>query len=232
MERYVRNLSNILTLHNVCKSHGIGHAIQVMKHAEKALEYETNLCSNDKNAVLFASLLHDADDKKFFPVNKNHENVRKIIDDKPPEFVDLVIQMIDLVSASKNGDNIPEHIKDKLWMLIPRYSDRLEAIGLIGIKRSYTYNITINAPMFLDSTPRLTEHAQIMDLSLKRFKLYKGDSVSMMDHYYDKLIAITVFPISNPYFETETAIRRKPMLDFVKYFGENGAIDMSKINSI
>ena len=39
-----------------------------------------------------------------------------------------------LVSASKNGDNIPKAISNKLWMLIPRYSDRLEAIGIIGEK--------------------------------------------------------------------------------------------------
>jgi HD superfamily phosphodiesterase len=117
MQKYISKLNNILKSHNVCNSHGIEHAINVMNHAEKAIIYEKECSLDDKNAVLLASLLHDADDKKFFPNNKNNENVRSIINDKSSQFIELVIKMIDLVSASKNADNIPEDIEDKLWML-------------------------------------------------------------------------------------------------------------------
>jgi hypothetical protein len=46
----------------------------------------------------------------------------------------------------------------------------------------------------------------------------------MMDHFFDKLVAITIFPISNTYFDEETKIRRQPILDFVKYFCIHGEI--------
>lgn len=229
MDKYINHLSEILKKNNVCYSHGIDHAISVLNHAKQALKYEPNPSIKEQEAILLAALLHDADDKKFFPDNSNYENVRLILNDKDENFIELVIKMIKLVSASTNGDNIPDDIKDKLWMLIPRYSDRLEAIGLVGIKRCYRYNITINAPLFIDSTPRLTDENEIIRLSLEKYKKYNGSSNSMMDHYYDKLIAITYFPINNKYLEIESNKRRQPLIDFVKYFGENNEIDTTNL---
>jgi hypothetical protein len=63
--------------------------------------------------------------------------------------------MINLVSASKNGNNIPidaQYYPELLW---PRYADRVEAIGKIGIIRCYLYNMhKTNRPLFVESTPR------------------------------------------------------------------------------
>lgn len=227
MDKYIKHLSQLLEENNVCSSHGIEHAIAVLNHAKQALKYEPNPSTREQEAILLAALLHDIDDKKFFPNNLNYENVRLILNDRDKDFTELVIKMIKLVSASTNGDYIPDDIKDKLWMLIPRYSDRLEAIGIIGIKRCYKYNITINAPLYLDTTLRLTNEEDIIQVSLERYKNYNGSSYSMIDHYYDKLIAITYFPINNKYLEYESNKRRQPLLDFIKYFGENNEIDFS-----
>lgn len=229
MNKYIKHLSEILENNNVCPSHGLDHALAVLNHAKQALKYEPNPNTKEQEAILLASLLHDADDKKFFPNNLNYENVRLILNDKENNFIELVIEMIDLVSASINGDNIPEHIHNKLWMLIPRYSDRLEAIGIVGIKRCYIYNTTINSPLFLENTPRLTNEEDIINLSLDRYKSYCGSSISMIDHYYDKLIAITFFPINNKYLIDESNLRRQPLINFVKYFGENNEIDTKYI---
>lgn len=227
MDKYIKHLSIILENNNVCNSHGIDHALNVLNHAKQALKYEPNPNIKEQEAILLAALLHDADDKKFFPNNRNNENVRLILNDKEENFINLVIDMINLVSASTNKDIIPDNIKDKLWMLIPRYSDRLEAIGNIGIKRCYIYNITIKMPLFLELTPRLIDENEIIKLSLERYKKYNGHSISMIDHYYDKLIAITFFPISNKYFEIESNNRRKPLIEFIKYFSMNDEIDIN-----
>ncbi len=231
---YIESLRELLARHNVCPSHGIEHALIVMSHAEKAIQAIISvydLKPDQIKAILLAALLHDADDRKFFPSNDDYQNLRLILaveKAETAEFVDLIIQMVKLVSASANGDNIPESISDKLWMLIPRYADRLEAIGLIGIQRCYKYNKTIGAELFLETTPRLTDPNEIIELSLKRFKTYDGSSQSMMDHFYDKLVAISVFPIRNSYFDEMCEIRRQPIMDFIIYFSKNDRIDMSK----
>ena len=79
-----------LTTANVCKSHGISHAIAVLDHSIKALEAGNyNLTPAEELAVKLAGLLHDADDSKFFPSNKNFENLRYIIRDQPEHVVNL-----------------------------------------------------------------------------------------------------------------------------------------------
>ena len=230
-QQYIESLESIINEHNVCKSHGIEHAKTVMDHSFKALESENTLSEIDKEAVILASLLHDADDKKFFPNNIDNENTRKILSDKSNDFIGLVIQMINLVSSSTNRDNIPDEIKDKQWMLIPRYSDRLEAIGKIGIKRCYEYNKTKRTPSFIDSTPKLQTEDEIIKLSLEKYQTYKGSSVSIIDHFYDKLIATCNFPIENEYLKDEAVKRKQPLIDFVIYFSQNGKIDMDIINN-
>ena len=63
-----------------------------------------------------AALLHDADDKKYFPKNKRYENARSIMDKvlkKKADTFDIALvkkeacEMISYVSASDNGNSVP-----------------------------------------------------------------------------------------------------------------------------
>lgn len=84
--------------------HGYPHAIEVLNHSQKGIEsYPYKLSSYKKIAILLAALLHDVDDDKMFPSNLNYENARSILAAIHFPFVDLVIEMIGLVSFSKNG---------------------------------------------------------------------------------------------------------------------------------
>ena len=226
MDTYISKLRDVFINNNVCESHGINHALSVLQHAKNALSYYT-LSIFQQEAVLVAALLHDADDNKFFPNNKNNENLRLIVNDRSTEFVDLVIEMVNLVAASKNGNSIPDYLQNKLWMLVPRYADRLESIGFIGIQRCFQYCKTINRVHFVDDTPKLISTNDIIKVSLERFKNYHGESKSMIDHFYDKLIAISFFPKLNPYFDHECECRRLPLIHFVRYFAKYGKIDDS-----
>jgi uncharacterized protein len=220
MDSYIDKLSKILEENNVCRSHGIDHAIKVMDNARTAILSElTLILPFEYKSILLAGLLHDADDNKFFPNNKNYENVRKILEDEESKIVSLVIKMIDLVSSSKNGDSIPDYAKKETWLLIPRYADRLEAIGLVGIERCYQYAKTTNNPLYISSTPRPKSEEEIWTIAnIERYKLYNGKSLSMIDHYYDKLLRCTFFPIKNYFFDKETKERRKILIDFILYF--------------
>jgi uncharacterized protein len=220
LNNYINKLEKLLSDNNVCNSHGIGHSISVLNNARMALDSQKySITSNERNMVLLAALLHDADDRKFFPNNKNYENVREILKGENQEFIDGIIKMIDLVSSSKNGDNIPDGMLE--WMLIPRYADRLEAIGLIGIKRCWKYGKTTSNPLHTPNTPRPETEEEIWKLaSEERYKSYKGSSDSMIDHFYDKLLRASKFPIRNIYFDIESKIRQKPLIDFLLYFSK------------
>lgn len=226
MDTYVNKLDYLLKNFNVCKSHGIEHAITVYKNAEKALNSDNyNINDDERRCVLLASLLHDADDRKFFPTNNNHENVKQILFGEDLTTVNLVTTMIDLVSSSKNGDSIPDFVKDKIWMLIPRYADRLEALGMIGIERCWQYGKTTNNPLFVETTPIAKTEEEIWNFAtLERYNAYKGASSSMIDHFYDKMLRASVFPIRNKFFDEETKNRRKHLINFLLYFGKKKSI--------
>lgn len=230
---YINKLSILLKNNNVCPSHGINHAISVMINAIKCINKDDNtitiginlkytifkLTNDEKKSIQLAALLHDADDKKFFPNNNNYENLRNILEGESEDLINQVVTMVDLVSSSKNGDRIPNYVVGKEWMLIPRYADRLEAIGLIGIERCYQYGKTTNNHLYVSTTPRPTNINEIWTFaSEERYNNYSGTSDSMMDHYFDKLLRVTLFPIRNKYLDYECNERRQPIIDFVLFF--------------
>jgi uncharacterized protein len=235
MDEYINSLESILLKKNVCISHGIGHAIIVMNNAINALSSEKyDLNELDYKSVLVAALLHDADDRKFFPDNKNYENLREILKNESEQFVTQVITMVDLVSSSKNGDSIPNYVANNMWMLIPRYADRLEAIGLVGVERVYQYAKTSNNPLYVESTPKPKNEEEIWEIAtIDRYKSYHGSSLSMIDHFYDKLLRASFFPIMNNFLNTEAKIRRKPMIDFLLFFSyKENLSDIEIVNFI
>jgi len=232
IESDVNLLGEILEEKKVSSCHGIDHAKKVMYHAWRAIQ-EYDLSKEDQMAVLLAALLHDADDGKFFPDHKNYENLRKILQQtgKSTDFIENVVQMVSIVSSSKNGDTIPTYVVGREWMLVPRYADRIEAIGIIGIERCYTYTKNVSRlPLYLETTPRATTEETIWKIATpERYNEYKGKSLSMIDHYYDKLLRLATFPIKNKYFDDECSKRRQPLIDLLLQFGRNGSITGEEI---
>jgi len=50
-----------------------------------------------------------------------------------------------------------------------------------------------------------------------------------VDHFYDKLIGISVFPIRNSYLDEESEKRRQPLIEFLLYFGTHNALNESAL---
>ena len=69
---------------------------------------------------------------------------------QPDEVEKEVYETISYVSASDNGNEIPERAKQYPELLWVRLADRLEAIGAIGAVRCYQYNREKGAPLFVD----------------------------------------------------------------------------------
>lgn len=210
--------------HKLHDSHSYDHFLAVYDHALKALkEHPTFIGADNHRQVLYAALLHDVDDKKFFPQNKDYENARKLLVEggETIESIFMIIAMIKLVSCSQNGNSL--QMVPVQWMLIPRISDRLEAIGEIGIKRVIEYGEFVNRQMHNWTTPRARNRKELWEIATpERFAGYCTDKKyhdnTTIGHFYDKLLHIGQVEnlgTDNPYLIREAEIRHEQTIEFV-----------------
>ena len=113
--------------------HDLDHSLRVYSNAVAIAETEP---SCDIEAVALASLLHDADDHKLFDTKGNSNAVSFLrsqdVDDAKIEFI---VSIINSVSFSKNGCKAPDSLEGK----IVQDADRLDAMGAVGIARTFAY---------------------------------------------------------------------------------------------
>lgn len=205
--------------------HDYGHCMIVHYHAKKAIESDKSIVNPwIKWAIEIAAVLHEVDDQKLFKT-ENYSNAREILEkcEFPKEYIELIIEMIDLVSCSKNRNSVVF----PTWKLIPRWADRLEAIGNIGIKRTIIYSLEQKRPYFLEDTPRATTEEELWRISPKeRFENYKGNSKSVIDHLYDKPLHLCI-ETGNSYIDPIMKERQKKIVEYCLFFGRNGYLDPS-----
>jgi uncharacterized protein len=178
------------------ESHGFGHAMAVFQHAARAVEAcSPPLSSETAIQVQIAALLDDVDDEKYFP-NNQFLHTKTILQKAqvPSEYWECILFMSRLVSCSKNGNRIPESIiqSGNYHLLIPRWADRLEAVGLQGVWRCFQYTQEQQRPLWSKHTPRPQTADEVWALATPgRFQAYQdrgGTSEDMISHYYDKLL--------------------------------------------
>lgn len=172
--------------HQIPSDHGMDHLMRVRNAALQAVK-DFELTLSQIRCIELACLLHDVDDRKFFN-SKNYENAKKLLDqlDVDEEERELILKMISLVSASKNGNVLVE----PSWLLIPRDADRLDALGLIGWERCIDYTIGAGKPMYCSETKLAVTNVELDQIIEGRYEQYlkTGKSASSLDHLYDKLL--------------------------------------------
>ncbi len=113
--------------------HGFDHSMRVYRNAMKIAETEP---AADLFLVSVGALLHDADDAKLFQTEDNaHARTFLDVHEIRGETADEICRIINSVSFSKNRDRSPETIEGK----IIQDADRLDAVGAIGIARTFAY---------------------------------------------------------------------------------------------
>ena len=113
--------------------HDVNHTMRVYRNALLIAESEP-ACDVEK--VALAALLHDADDQKLFST-ENNANARAFLESEsvPQEEIESICAIINAVSFSQNGDRRP----DSLEARIVQDADRLDAMGAVGIARTFAY---------------------------------------------------------------------------------------------
>ena len=230
INQVIKSVTELFNNSNICQSHNINHVLRVKNHVSRAFECIDNNQYSMKMRDLAecAAILHDADDKKFYMIGDKFPNKFKNAQEimlnanYDQDDIDLVIKMISYVSSSENGDNVPPDAQKNEYLLYPRFADRLEAGGFEGVKRCYQYTLSINRPLFTSDS--LKPHS-IYDVWIiatqERYNNYKGNSASMIDHYYDKLLRLNNFETTNEYFIKEKEKILSPLLLVIEQFIQN-----------
>lgn len=159
----------------------------------------------DKQLVSVASLLHDVDDAKLFD-SKDYDNAKRILNDLHYEkdFIEKVISIIKDVSFKGKDSVIPSSLEGK----IVQDADRLDAIGAIGIARTFAYGGNHNRLIYDPSIkPNLN-----MD-----YNQYKNAKNPTINHFYEKLLLLK--DMMNLEKSKQIAIHRhKFMEEYLKEF--------------
>ena len=205
MEQLVQNATKFIkeVFQNDFSGHDFFHSMRVYRTAMKIAQAE----HADLEVVALAALLHDVDDRKLSPATaeKKENAARFMCGQNVPEAKILqVCQIIDEVSFKGTDSVRPSTPEGKCV----QDADRLDALGAIGIARTFAYGGSHNRAIYdPELPPRVAmNHAQY----------YSRNSTSL-NHFYEKLFLLE--DMMNT--ETGKAIARKRtqyMQEFVDEF--------------
>ena len=104
--------------------------------------------------------------------------------------------------------------------------------------RCYLHNCHAGEPLAVEATPRPSTEAEAFELATEeRFSKYQssgGQSASMLDHYYDKLLVVARPPaaiVRNSYLEAEAHNRAAPLLAVCLAYSKAGIVPIDEIEA-
>ena len=190
-------------LGSVDAGHDITHVHRVLENSRQINKVE----KGDEFIVEAGVWLHDVTDEKLFDKDEAERNLwcffEKIGVHK--DLADLLINLIDSVSFGGEIDSSKELSKEQK---IVRDADRLDALGAIGIARTFHYGGAMNREMF---------NASISPQIYTSTKEYRNSQSPTINHFYEKLLLL------KDKMETQTGRelaqeRHEYMLSFLKQF--------------
>ena len=165
---------------NDSSGHDFSHTMRVYKLAKHILEIELRTKLINSGVVLLSALLHDVDDYKLSSkTQEKKENARKFLkkNNVSDEDISKIVTAISEVSFFGKDSVVPSTIEGK----IVQDSDRLDAIGAIGIARTFAYGGKHGRPLYdPDIKPNLN-----MDK-----ETYKNSKEPTINHFYEKLLLL------------------------------------------
>jgi len=171
-ERFVRE-----TLQNAEGGHDWFHIHRVRNLAMRIGRTE----EVDLFTVELGALLHDIADYKFHggDVELGPKKAVEFLNslDCDPEVVEHVEKIIQNISY--RGGRETQFQSRELDVL--RDADRLDAIGAIGIARTFNYGGFKNRPLYDPSIPPVEEHTE---------KSYTSSTAPTLNHFYEKLLRL------------------------------------------
>lgn len=205
MEQLVQHATKFIkeVFQNDFSGHDFFHSMRVYRTAMKIAQAE----HADMEVVALAALLHDVDDRKLSPMTaEKKENAARFMRSQnvPESEIRQVCQIIDEVSFKGTDSVRPSTPEGKCV----QDADRLDALGAIGIARTFAYGGSHHRAIYDPELPPRT--------AMNQTQYYSSNSTSL-NHFYEKLFLLE--DMMNT--ETGKAIARKRtqyMQEFVDEF--------------
>ncbi len=126
---------------NDAGGHDVSHTMRVYRNTLEIAASEPD-CDTDLAAL--AALLHDADDHKLFATEHN-ANARAFLEGEhvPADEIEAICGIINTISFSQNHGRRPATLEGQ----IVQDADRLDAMGAVGIARTFAYGGSHGRPL-------------------------------------------------------------------------------------
>jgi len=163
------------------KNEGTGHDWFHIDRVRRLSLYISNKEGGNKGIIEMAALLHDISDHKFNggDFEKGGKEASAILEKLKVEneFIEKITAIVNAISFKGNG------VVDNMTSLegqIVQDADRLDAIGAIGIARTFAYGGSVNQPIY-DPNIKPTNHNS-KEAYQKR--------THTINHFYEKLLIL------------------------------------------
>ena len=129
--------------------------------------------------IKLGALLHDVDDRKLFGTSDTLEHARHFlaVNGIDSEAAEEICSIIKSVSFKGNGTTAPDTLEGK----IVQDADRLDALGAIGIARTFAYGGHKGRPIY-DPCEKPVE-----SMTPKEYENHVSTSIN---HFYEKLLKL------------------------------------------
>lgn len=165
-------------LENAEGGHDWFHIQRVYKNS--LLIAQNEVC--DIKVVQLGALLHDIADSKFHDGNETigPKKAREFLESEnvDPKMIEHVINIIENISFK--GGNFDKKFSS-IELDIIQDADRLDAIGAIGIARTFNYGGFKNRPLYNPVIPPNTKMTK---------EEYKKNEAPTINHFYEKLLLL------------------------------------------
>lgn len=154
-------------------SHDWQHIERVMQNAQAILKTEPTA---DVELVVLAVLLHDVSDSKYTDSKENEQRILQqlnISEQKQQIIRDII------ASVSYNGGNQLE--ATSIEAQIVRDADRLDAIGAVGIARTFAFGGAKGRKLY-DDQEEARHNMSVED--------YRNKETASVTHFYEKLLLL------------------------------------------
>ena len=177
-EQVIQNIEQWVKseLLNEKSGHDWYHIKRVTDIAKEILKYE----KAEKFTVIAAALLHDiADDKVTANVDAALERIRKLLksNDVADDMIDTIIDIITTMSFKGGTGKKLSYIEAQ----IVQDADRLDALGAIGIARTFQYGGSKGQAMYDPEIPVRDKMS---------FEEYRNGESTSINHFYEKLLLL------------------------------------------